>query len=96
MIALPYLGFSGGSEIEIAGGADGWCRKLFAFRKSVGGLIADDGAEFGVNRFLLFAVADAAVEVGAVADVALVLIGPADKSVVLVCGFHGGNLLCGF
>ena len=56
--------------------------------------VADDGAKFGVGGFFLFAVADSAeVEVRAVADVRLVLIGPADEAVVTVFRFHGGRLL---
>lgn len=53
--------------------------------EAVGDFIADDGAEFCVGLFFLFAVADAAeVEVRAIADVALVVTGPADKAVIAV------------
>jgi hypothetical protein len=55
----------------------------------MGDFVADDGAEFGLGGFFLFAVATAAeVEVGAIADVALILIGPADEAVVAVFWFH--------
>ena len=58
----------------------------------MGDFIADDGAEVGVGGFFLFAVADAAVvEVRAVADVALVFIGPADEAVVTIFWFHNGE-----
>lgn len=54
--------------------------------------VPDDGAEVGVGCFLVFAVADAAVEkVGAIADVALVFIRPFHDAEVGVCGFHGGR-----
>ena len=55
--------------------------------------IPDDGAQVGVAGFLRVGMADTRqVEIGAVADVAGVLIGPADKSVVSVFLFHDGNL----
>ena len=59
----------------------------------MGDFVADDAAEFGVGFLLAVAVANAAeVEVGAVADVALVLIGPADEAVVTVFRFHNGRI----
>jgi hypothetical protein len=62
---------------------------LHAGVQTVGDFVADDGTEGGVGLFLLFTVADTAVvEVWAVADVALVLVGPADEAVVAVFGFH--------
>ena len=55
----------------------------------MGDFVADDGAEFCVGGFFLIAVAGAAeVEVRAIADVALVFIGPADEAVVTVFWFH--------
>ena len=84
---------SRGGKVEIASGADGGSWKGFAFGEAVGDFVADDGAEVGVGLFFLLAVADAAeVEVRAVADVTLVLIGPADKAMVAVFGLHGGSL----
>lgn len=64
------------------------------------GVDGGDGSEFAVGEveagakgflegFFLFAVAHAAeVEVRAIADVALVLIGPADEAVVAIFWFH--------
>jgi hypothetical protein len=85
-----------GREIEVAGGADGRLGEDLALGDSVGDLVADDGAEVGVGVFLAVAVAAAAVvKIRAVADVALVLIGPADKAVVTVFWFHGLFLAAG-
>ena len=65
----------GSSEVEVAGGADGGLWEVFALGEAVVDFVADDGAEIGVGCFLVFAVADTAVEeVGAVADVALVFV----------------------
>ena len=77
---------------RIAGGTDGGHGESLAVGGAVGDFVADDGAEYGVGVFLAVAVADAAiVEIRAVADVALVLIGPADEAVVTVFRFHGGG-----
>lgn len=85
-----------GREIQIPGGADGGFGEHLALGGAMGDFVADDGAEFGVGVFLADAVADAAeVEVGAVADVALVLVGPADKAVITVFRFHGLYLAAG-
>ena len=55
----------------------------------MGDFVADDGTEVGVGLFFLFAVTDASeIEIRAVADVALVLVGPADEAVVAIFGFH--------
>jgi hypothetical protein len=62
----------------------------------MGDFVADDGAEIGVGGFFLLAVAAAVVEIRAVADVALVLIGPADEAVIRVWasrGYAGTSLL---
>jgi hypothetical protein len=76
-------------KVEIAGGTDGGSWEGFAVVEPVGDFIADDGAEFGVGLFLLIPVAAAAVvKVRAVSDLALVLIGPADKAVIAVFWFH--------
>ena len=81
-----------GGEVEVAGGADGWVGEGFAFVQPVGDFVADNCAEIRVCLLLLITVAAAAVvEIRAVADVALVLIGPADEAEVGVCGFHGGR-----
>ena len=81
-----------GGEVEVTGGADGGFGRCFAFGETVGDFVADHGAEFGVGGFFLVAVADAAeVEIRAVADVALVLIGPADEAMVAIFWFHGGR-----
>lgn len=83
------------SEIKVAGGADGGLGEGIAFGEAMGDFVADDGAEVGVGGFFLIAVAHAAeVDVRAVADVALVLIGPADEAMVTVFWFHGGSLFC--
>jgi hypothetical protein len=80
---------SGGGEIEIAGGADGGSWEGFAVVEAVGDFVADDGAEVGVGGFFLIAVtATAVVEVRAIADIALVILGPADESVIAVFWFH--------
>jgi hypothetical protein len=80
-----------GGEVEVAGCADGWGGEGFAFIESVGDFVADDGAEVGVGLLLLISMAAAAViEVRAVADVAQVLIGPADESVIAIFCFHRG------
>jgi hypothetical protein len=77
--------FSCCGEVEVASGADGWSWECLAFIKAVGDFIEDDGAEFCIGGFFLFAVASAAeVEVWAVADVTLVLIGPVDEAVIAV------------
>ena len=90
---MPSDRRSGGGEVEILGDADFGFGERGVLLFAVLDFIADDGAEFGVAGFLGFGVADAGeVEVGAVADVAGVLIGPADEAVVLVFRFHGGNL----
>jgi hypothetical protein len=84
-----------GGEVEVAGGADGWGGEGFAFFEPVGDFVADDGAEIGVGLLFLISVAAAAVvEVRAVADVAQILIGPADESVITVFWFHSGSLFC--
>jgi hypothetical protein len=62
---------------------------LIAFRETVGYFVADDGAEVGIGVFLAVAVAAAAVlEIRAVADVALVFVGPADKAVITIFRFQ--------
>ena len=62
---------------------------------AVGDLVADDGAEFGVGVFLAVAVAAAAVvKIRAVADIALVLVGPADEAVITVFRFHEVRTKC--
>lgn len=79
-----------GREVEAAGGADGGLGKRLAVGGSKGDLVADDGAEVGVGVFLAVAVTAAAiVEIRTVADVALVLSGPADEAVVTVFRLHG-------
>ncbi len=78
-----------GGEVEVAGGADGWGGEGFAFIEPVGDFVADDGAEIRVGLLLLISMAAAAVvEVRAIADVALVLIGPVDEAVITVFWFH--------
>lgn len=72
-----------GRKIEIPGGADGGVRERLVLCGAVGDFVTDDGAEVGVGVFLAGVVADPAeIEVGAIADVALVLVGPADKAVI--------------
>jgi hypothetical protein len=62
-------------KFEVATGTNGGSGHGFAFGETMGDLVADNGAEFGVNGFFLVAVADTAkIEVRAVADVALVLV----------------------
>jgi len=65
---------SGCCEVEVAGGPDrrGW--EFFVFGQAVFDFVADGDTEVGVGFFLPFPVVDTAVkEIGAVADVALVL-----------------------
>ena len=70
-----------GGGVEAAGGADGGLGEGFAFGEAMGDFVADDGAVLGVGGFFLIAVVGAAeVEIRAIADVALVLIGPADEA----------------
>lgn len=65
----------GGGEVEIAGGADCGLWEGFTFGEAVIDFVAEYGAEVGVGCFLVFAVADTAVEkIRAVADVALVFV----------------------
>lgn len=93
MFSFQGRGRSGGGEVEVAGGSDGWRGKRLALAEAVGDFVAHDGAEVGVGLFLLFAVTDTAeVEVRAIADVALILIGPADEAVITVFWFHDGSL----
>ncbi len=65
-------------KIEVATGAtgaNGGSGHGFAFGKTMGDLVADNGAEFGISGFFLVAVPDTAkIEVRAVADVALVFV----------------------
>ena len=90
---MLWIPGSRGGEIRIAGGADGGIRECFAFGEAVGDFVADDGAKIGVSILFVIAVADTAkIKVRAIADVALILIGPADKTMVTVFGFHGGFL----
>lgn len=92
-LLCPERGSSSGRKVEVAGGADGGSGEGFAVVEPVGDFVADDGAEFGVGLFLLISMTAAAVvEVRAIANVALVLIGPADESVITVFWFHDGNL----
>ena len=89
MFSFQGRGRLGGGEVEVAGGSDGRTREAFTFCEAVGDFVADDGAEIGVGLFFLVAVAAAAkVEIRAVADVAMVLIGPADEAVITVFWFH--------
>ena len=82
----------GCGEVQVFSGANGRGGEGFTFGEAVGHFVADDGAEFGVGDFLLVAMADAAeIEIRAIADVALVLIGPADEAVVAVFWFHAGK-----
>lgn len=54
--------------------------------------VADDGTKFGIRFIFAFAVADPTqVEVRAIANVALVIIRPADKAVVAICRLHKEN-----
>lgn len=81
----------GGGKVKIAGGG---FRQGFTVGEAISDLVADDRAEFRVNFFLTLAVAHTAeVEIRAAADVALVLVGPADKAVVAIFGLHGASLL---
>ena len=58
----------------------------------MGDFVADDGAELSVGGFFLIAVTGAAeVVIWAIADVALVLIGPADEAMITVFGFQDGE-----
>ena len=82
----------GCGEVQVSGGADGGGGEGVTFGEAVGHFVADDGVEFGIGGFLLVAMANAAeIEIRAIADVALVLIGPADEAVVTVFRFHGGK-----
>jgi hypothetical protein len=59
----------------------------------MGDFVADDDAEVSVGLFFLFAVeAAAVVEVRALADVALVFVGPADEATITIFGLHGGSV----
>ena len=70
-----------GGGVEAAGGADGGLGAGFAFGEAMGDFVADDGAVLGVGGFFLIAVVGAAeVEIRAIADVVLVLIGLADEA----------------
>ncbi len=56
----------------------------------MGDLIADGTAWLAIDPIFLVTIAHAAeLEIGAVADVDLVFIGPADQAVILIGGFHG-------
>lgn len=93
MFSFHGRGRSGGGEVEVAGGADGWRGKRLALAEAVGDFVAHDGAEVGVGLFLLITVAAATVvEIRAIADVALILIGPANEAVITVFWFHDGSL----
>jgi hypothetical protein len=89
--------YSTHGKLQVATGADGWWRDWFTPGEAVGDLVSDDGAELGIGALFLVAVGDSAkVEVRAVADVALVLFGPADEAVVAVFRFHEWRFVLGF
>jgi hypothetical protein len=92
-----------GGEVEISGGTNGWIGEGFAFGETVSDFVVDDSAEIGVGGFFQLALAAATVlEIRAVADVALILIGPTDEAVITVrlrvampgqvFWFHDGSL----
>ncbi len=83
---------SGGGEIEVAGGSDRGIGEGIAFGEAMGDFVANDGAEVGIGLFFLVTVAAAAVvEIRAVANVALVFIGPTHKAVIAVFWLHDGE-----
>lgn len=64
----------------------------FSFFLPMGDFITDDAAQFGVDLFLVFPMADAAkIEVGAIPDINQVIIRPAYKAVILVNDLHAGS-----
>jgi hypothetical protein len=80
-------------KLQVAAGADDGNGDGLTQGKTVSHLVADDGAELGIGGFFRVAVADSAeVEIRAVPDVSLVLIGPADEAVVAFFRFYEGLL----
>ena len=81
---------SGRDHLHIARHTNSRFRQRLATLFPVSDFIADDAAKFSIDLLLTLSVADTAnVEIGAVADVKLILVRPADEAVILVGGFHG-------
>lgn len=78
-----------GDHLDITRYANSGLRQRFTALLPVCDFIADDAAQFSIDLLLALPVTNAAeVEVGAVADVELILVRPADEAVILVGGFH--------
>ena len=76
-------------HLNIARNANSGFRQRFAILLPVSNFITDDAAQFSIDLLLTLPVTHAAeVEIGAVADVKLILVRPADEAVILVGDLH--------